>query len=286
MIGRLAQLRFPEVRLFQLRLRLVDAVAIAAVAVLGLKLAGFLAAPPAASPPASGTSGIVAGAEQLRPFFRAIAHARSNYSPPDVTMTGAVPDKKAEGRKPDAVEAPAEDPRTKRPAVEPVSQASSPAERAILERLGERREEIRQKGHELELRERLLENAERRIESRLNELKGAEEKAGEVQATRGDTQAAAIRNLVTMYEAMKPKDAARVFDRLSHDVLVPVVTQMNPRKMAEVLAVMSPEAAEKLTVALATRARPMAAPPAPAANAVLPPTELPAIEPAVSKPAR
>ena len=58
-----------------------------------------------------------------------------------------------------------------------------------------------------------------------------------------------------MYEAMKPKDAARVFDRLGLDVLVPVVQQMNPRKMSEVLAAMSPDRAEKLTVALATATR-------------------------------
>jgi flagellar motility protein MotE (MotC chaperone) len=284
MIGRLAQLRFPKVRLFQARLRIVDAVIIAAVAVLGLRLAGFLAAPPA---PGATASGVVSGSEQLPPFFRAIANARSNYLAPDVTMTGAVPDKKPEGAKPaTAPEAPAEVPRTKRPAAEPMPQALSPAERAILERLGERREEIQQKGRELEMRERLLENAERRLESRLNELKGAEEKAGEAQSKRGDTEAAAIRNLVTMYETMKPKDAARVFDRLPHDVLVPVATQMNPRKMAEVLAVMSPEAAERLTVALATRARAMAPQPPQPAAATLPPSELPAIEPAAPKPGR
>jgi flagellar motility protein MotE (MotC chaperone) len=276
MIGRLAELRFPRVRLFQVRLRLVDAVAIAATAVLGLKLAGFLAAPPAPSAPASG---VVRASEQVPPFFRAIANARSNYVAPDVTMTGAVPDKKPEAAKPAAApEVPAEDPRTKRPTAE-LPQVQSPAERAILERLGERREEIQQKGRELEMRERLIENAERRLESRLNELKGAEERAGEAAGKRGDSEAAAIRNLVTMYEAMKPKDAARVFDRLPHDVLVPVATQMNPRKMAEVLSVMSPEAAEKLTVALATRARALTSQPPQPAPAALPPTELPAIDP-------
>jgi flagellar motility protein MotE (MotC chaperone) len=84
-----------------------------------------------------------------------------------------------------------------------------------------------------------------------------------------------------MYETMKPKEAARVFDRLTHDVLVPVVLQMNPKKMAEVLAVMAPESAEKLTVALAGRARLAAAPtPGLAASPLLPSTELPAIEPA------
>ena len=36
--------------------------------------------------------------------------------------------------------------------------------------------------------------------------------------------------------------------RLGLDVLVPVVQQMNPRKMSEVLAAMAPDRAEKLTV--------------------------------------
>ena len=89
----------------------------------------------------------------------------------------------------------------------------------------------------------------------------------------------AVKNLVIMYEAMKPKDAARVFDRLALDILVPVVQQMNPRKMSDVLAAMSPEAAERLTVALSVRGRPVVA--AERAPAPVPAgTELPAIEPA------
>jgi flagellar motility protein MotE (MotC chaperone) len=82
-----------------------------------------------------------------------------------------------------------------------------------------------------------------------------------------------------MYESMKPKDAARVFDRLGLDVLVPVVQQMNPRKMSEVLAAMAPDRAEKLTVALATSGR-TASVERVANEAPLPGNELPAIAPA------
>jgi flagellar motility protein MotE (MotC chaperone) len=89
-----------------------------------------------------------------------------------------------------------------------------------------------------------------------------------------------------MYENMKPREAARVFDRLAADVLVPVVLQMNPRKMSEVLAAMSPDSAEKLTVALANRARArndgMAAVPSMPMSS----TELPAIAPVGQRPAR
>ena len=57
-----------------------------------------------------------------------------------------------------------------------------------------------------------------------------------------------------MYENMKPKDAARIFDRLDMKILVDVSTQMNPRKMSDILAQMTPDAAERLTVELANRA--------------------------------
>ena len=109
---------------------------------------------------------------------------------------------------------------------------------------------------ELEMRERLLNSAEKKLDGRVGDLKALEEKAGGPGAAKPAVEEAkAIKNLVIMYEAMKPKDAARVFDRLGLDVLVPVVQQMNPRKMSEVLAAMAPDRAEKLTVALATSGR-------------------------------
>ena len=116
------------------------------------------------------------------------------------------------------------------------------------------------------------------LDGRVGDLKALEEKASPA-AKAAAEESKAIKSLVIMYEAMKPKDAARVFDRLNLDVLVPVVQQMNPRKMSEVLAAMSPERAEKLTIALATSGRgPM--PDRVAAEAPLPGNELPAIAPA------
>ena len=58
-----------------------------------------------------------------------------------------------------------------------------------------------------------------------------------------------------MYENMKAKDAAKIFDRLDMQVLVEVATQINPRRMSDILAQMTPEAAERLTVELAARSR-------------------------------
>jgi flagellar motility protein MotE (MotC chaperone) len=54
-----------------------------------------------------------------------------------------------------------------------------------------------------------------------------------------------------MYEAMGPKEAARIFDRLDARTLVDLVNQMNPRKVSEIMARMQPEAAERMTLELA-----------------------------------
>ena len=237
------------------RLRLIDAVTLAASGLLILKLVSLTLTSP---PPGT----------ELPEFARALAEARSGYQLTDPTTTGSVTPKESE--KPKEPEAP---PRAQPPMPEPVS----PTERALLEKLAARRDALRQKTDELELRERVLGEAERKLEAGVGDLKKAEEKA-QGAPERDDAAKQGLKNIVTMYESMKPKDAARVFDRLGHEVLVPIVLAMNPRKMAEVLAVMQPEAAERLTIALANRARGAPAPQA-QASAGLPPNELPAVDP-------
>jgi flagellar motility protein MotE (MotC chaperone) len=71
---------------------------------------------------------------------------------------------------------------------------------------------------------------------------------------KNETEATRFKSIVTMYEGMKPKDAAKVFDRLEMSVLFEIASQIAPRKMSDILGQMSPEAAEKLTVELARRA--------------------------------
>lgn len=61
-----------------------------------------------------------------------------------------------------------------------------------------------------------------------------------------------------MYENMKPRDAAKIFDRLEIGVLIEVASQINPRRMADILAQMVPDTAERLTVEFANRAKAVA----------------------------
>ena len=130
----------------------------------------------------------------------------------------------------------------------------SPSERAILERLQSRRQELEVRAREIDIRESLLKAAEKRIESRVEELKAVESRISTASEQKSEADAARFKGIVTMYEAMKPKDAAKVFDRLEMPVLIEIASQIAPRKMSEVLGQMSPEAAERLTVELARRA--------------------------------
>ena len=131
---------------------------------------------------------------------------------------------------------------------------ASPGERAVLERLQTRRQELDTRNREMEMRENLLKAAEKRLEAKVAELRNTEGRVNTAMGTRDKVEAERFKSIVTMYENMKSKDAARIFDRLDMKILVDVSTQMNPRKMSEILGQMSPDAAERLTVELANRA--------------------------------
>jgi flagellar motility protein MotE (MotC chaperone) len=182
-------------------------------------------------------------------------------------ITGSV--KKEEAPKPaaPATEAPKPDGVVVFPDQNP--QSVSPSERAILERLQARRQELEQRAREIEIRESLLKSAEKRIEGRVEEMKATETRISAASGQKAEQDAARFKGIITMYEGMKPKDAAKVFDRLEMSVLYEIASQIAPRKMSDILGLMQPEAAERLTVELARRA---------GADKSAPVAELPKIE--------
>ncbi len=131
---------------------------------------------------------------------------------------------------------------------------ASAAERAILERLQERRQEIEAQAREMDIRDGLMKAAEKQLEARVAELKEMEARVNTAVQNKESAEANRFKGLVSMYENMKAKDAAKIFDRLDLAILVQVTSQINPRRMSDILGQMSPEAAERLTVELANRA--------------------------------
>jgi flagellar motility protein MotE (MotC chaperone) len=134
------------------------------------------------------------------------------------------------------------------------AQGVSPSERAILERLQARRQELEARAREIDIRESLLKAAEKRAEGRVEEMKAIESRISGAAAQKADEDAARFKGIITMYEGMKPKDAAKVFDRLEMPVLFDIASHIAPRKMADIMGQMSPEVAERLTVEMARRA--------------------------------
>jgi flagellar motility protein MotE (MotC chaperone) len=135
-------------------------------------------------------------------------------------------------------------------------QPVSASERAILERLQSRRQELEARAREIDIRESLLKAAEKRIEAKVQEMKAAESRISAVTEQKNEADAAHFKGIITMYENMKPKDAAKVFDRLEMPVLFEIASQINPRKMSDIMGLMSTEAAERLTTEMARRAGP------------------------------
>jgi flagellar motility protein MotE (MotC chaperone) len=135
-------------------------------------------------------------------------------------------------------------------------QPVSASERAILERLQARRQELDARSREIDIRENLSKAAEKRIETRMEDLRAIEARISTATEQKSQADAARFKGLVTTYEGMKPRDAAKVFDRLEMPVLIEIASQIAPRKMSDILGLMSAESAERLTVEMARRAGP------------------------------
>jgi flagellar motility protein MotE (MotC chaperone) len=103
------------------------------------------------------------------------------------------------------------------------------------------------------MRENVLAATEKRIDAKIAALKQLQGQINQLLGQRDAAQEKQIVSLVKTYSAMKPKDAARIFNGLDDDVLIQVAQQMKSDALAPVLAAMNAEVAQKLTVRLASR---------------------------------
>jgi flagellar motility protein MotE (MotC chaperone) len=135
--------------------------------------------------------------------------------------------------------------------IDPVTMSQSEID--ILQALGERRKQLDERERAIEQREALMKAAEQRITEKVNELKAVQAKL-EVAVKKTDVEKDdQFKRLVKIYETMKPKEAARIFEQLDDNVLLEVAERMKESKLAPVLASMEPKRATTLTVELAKR---------------------------------
>lgn len=121
----------------------------------------------------------------------------------------------------------------------------------IYQDLAKRRDQLDAKEKEMAVREALLSAAERELDQKLRELNTVRTEIEGLMQKRSEEEEARIASLVKIYEGMKAKDAARIFNTLDLDVLIAVMTRMSERKSAPILAEMDAERARTVTILMA-----------------------------------
>ena len=141
---------------------------------------------------------------------------------------------------------------TGKAAVKPATDTDVEAkERVLLVELGKRRAALDAREHALDERDAVLEATELRLQTRIDHLTALQARIGGLETSSKQRREGDWQGLVKIYEAMKPSDAATIFDVLDMHVLLQVLDRMKVRKAAAVLAGMQPERARLATQMLA-----------------------------------
>lgn len=150
--------------------------------------------------------------------------------------------------KPDAPEAKKDN--TESHATTSVPQDLSEGEMEVLKQLSSRRALLDERERSLQEKSAILQAAEMRVDQK---VKAMDKLRGELQSMLGqldEQQQTQIDNLVKTYEAMKPKEAARIMQTLELPVLMGMMRQMKPAKIAPILAEMDAPKAKEITMTL------------------------------------
>ncbi len=191
------------------------------------------AAQPPAQPAATQTA-----AQPATPAAPAPATQQPAAQQPATPPAGAAP--AADGAKPGSD-----------PAVDPFNYTDEEVD--VLQQLSKRRAELDAKARQLDEREALVSAAEQRMDQKMAELKAMQSTLQDLLKQRSAAEEAQLQSLVKIYENMKPKAAAGVFEELDMDILLEVVSRMKERKVSPILAMMTPTKAKELTFELAQR---------------------------------
>ena len=129
----------------------------------------------------------------------------------------------------------------------------SPAELQVLQSLSDRRGQLDQRESGLDVQVQLIAAAEAKLDARIAQMNGLKT---DIQGLLGqaDQQAQAEADrLVRVYEDMPEKKAAASMAVLDDSVRLPIAAKMKERKLAAILAQMTPQDAKALTEKLAQR---------------------------------
>lgn len=123
----------------------------------------------------------------------------------------------------------------------------------LLQELRGRREALDKREQEIDLQRTILKAQEKQIEKKISRLASLEATIRDLVDTYSDQEDERLKDLVQIYESMKAKDAAEIFNQLDLDTQIDLATRIIPRKMSAIISEMDPQKAKTLTVELVQR---------------------------------
>jgi len=127
----------------------------------------------------------------------------------------------------------------------------SPTELELLQNLSKRRAELDQRSEELDQRDLLLKATEQRVQEKIDQLQKMQAQLDAAIGKVDEQEDQRLQSLVRIYEAMKPQEAAAIFDKLEQPVLLQVLTRMKDKSVAAILPHLDGDKARSITMALA-----------------------------------
>ncbi|NRB10894.1 MAG: hypothetical protein HRU35_04695 [Rickettsiaceae bacterium] len=121
----------------------------------------------------------------------------------------------------------------------------------LLKELSKRRTKLDSDKKDLVAREQVLKATERKLDQKVKELKALQKQLEVLMQQYNKKEHDKILSLVKIYESMKSKDAAKIFNKLEMNVLLKVVSNMKEVKVAPIIASMDAARAQELSMELA-----------------------------------
>ena len=133
----------------------------------------------------------------------------------------------------------------------PAAPAAAAPDPSNLAALG--RSPAEERESQIAAREAMIAAAEKRLGDRVAELVAVQQRLQGIESGLKERDEANWTGLVKLYEGMKPREAATIFNSLDKPVLIEILDRMKPVKASPILASMDAERARQVTSDLATR---------------------------------
>ena len=123
----------------------------------------------------------------------------------------------------------------------------------LIDALQSREQQLNQREVQIVDRMKALEIADEAIERKLTELVEAEQRLSATLALADGASEGDLSRLTDVYQKMKPKDAAALFEEMTPEFAAGFLGRMRPESAAGILAGLSPKTAYTVSVILAGR---------------------------------